>query len=265
MPALTRAPASGGATATLKLPAAICFRITRNCNARCSFCLAPPDGSHPEETVLASRIDWLLDRGVRSIQFCGGEPTIHPSLPQLLAYASGRGLKTSLCTNALAIPASLLPVLRLTDTAVRVSLHGDRAHHDAIVGSGCHQLTTGNVRRLLCAGVTTFIQTTVLAGGSWVVDWATDFCLQHGIRRLSILPFLPRGKGAEQRKEFALTEKERHALCDLVATGRHAMAGRLDLRLLDFNAKSIPVVEADGRVVLEGRTEAIDRVICRIS
>ena len=134
-----------------KLPSAVCFRITRSCNAHCSFCLAPPDGSHPDHVLLRHRLDWLIERGVRSVQFCGGEPTTHPSLPQLLAHVHGRGVKTSLTTNALAITGALLPLLRATRTRVRVSLHGDRPHHDSIAGAGCYDRATLNLRRLLAA------------------------------------------------------------------------------------------------------------------
>ena len=247
-----------------KLPASICFRITRSCNAHCSFCLAPPDGSHPDQAALRFRLDWLIDRGVRSIQFCGGEPTTHPALPQLIAHVHARGVKTSLCSNALAITGALLPLLRGTQTRVRVSLHGNRSHHDAIVGAGCHDLTTHNLRRLLAAGVSTSLQTTVVSGGSMAVEWTASFCLEQGVGRLSVLPFIPRGAGKEQRAKFALSESERRALRDLVALKRRELSGRLDLRWLDFTAGSIPVVEPDGRLLLEGATEAMDRLLCII-
>jgi MoaA/NifB/PqqE/SkfB family radical SAM enzyme len=77
------------------LPDAICFRVTRYCNARCGFCLAPPDGAHPPGAVLAERIDWLFTRGVHTIHFCGGEPTIHPACHRIdRRHAAGddRGL-----------------------------------------------------------------------------------------------------------------------------------------------------------------------------
>lgn len=41
---------------TRGFPQSVCFRVTRACNARCGFCLAPGDGEHPREasdTLLA--------------------------------------------------------------------------------------------------------------------------------------------------------------------------------------------------------------------
>src|SRR5262245_49417846 len=154
----------------LDLPPMICFRVTRYCNARCGFCLAPPDGTHPTAATLTHRIDWLLARGVKTIHFCGGEPTIHPALPQLLTYVQAHGGKTHLTTNAIAISETLLPVLRAGRTSVKVSLHGDRAHHDTLVGRPAFNATTRNLRRLLAAGIPTSLQTTVVQDGLWVVD-----------------------------------------------------------------------------------------------
>jgi MoaA/NifB/PqqE/SkfB family radical SAM enzyme len=245
----------------LALPPVICFRVTRYCNARCGFCLAPPDGRKTDGDVLARRVDWLLGHGVTTIHFCGGEPTIHPALGDLLARVRERGGHTRLTTNAIAIGGALVAALRAARTQVKVSLHGDRAHHDAMVGRPAFDLTTANVRRLLAAGVSTSVQTTVVAGASWVVDWVSGFCLDAGVKRLSILPFIPRGSGYRRQGEYGLSPRERRSLRDLVAARRRALLGLVDVRWLDFTARPVHAVEPDGRIVLEGATEGQDRVL----
>lgn len=248
----------------LALPPVICFRVTRYCNARCGFCLAPPDGAHPDADTLTQRLDWLLGRGVNTIHFCGGEPTIHPALPQLLAHVHARGGHTRLTTNAIALADALPTALLAANTRVKVSLHGDREHHERIVGRAAFDDTTRNLRRLLAAGVRASVQTTLVAGGAWVVDWVAAFCLETGVRRLSLLPFIPRGSGHERRGEYELSSSERRALRELVAHRRRALQGRLDVRWLDFTARPVHVVEADGRVLLERATEAMDEVLGHI-
>ena len=245
----------------LSLPATICFRVTRFCNARCGFCLAPADGAHPGGDALARRLDWLLARGVRTIHFCGGEPTIHPALPQLLAHVRARGGHTRLTTNAIAISDDLVGVLRATGTHVKVSLHGDREQHDSLVGRTAFDATTENLRRLVGARVAASIQTTVVSSSLGVVDWVAAFCLENGVRRLSILPFIPRGAGYARRDEYGLAPLQRRVLRERVAEKRRALSGRLDVRWLDFTARPLHVVEADGRLVLEGATEAMDEVL----
>jgi MoaA/NifB/PqqE/SkfB family radical SAM enzyme len=249
---------------TIDLPRSICFRVTRYCNARCGFCLAPPDGAHLDGDTLLHRVDWLLDRGVTTIHFCGGEPTIHPALPQLIAYTRGQGAKTKLTTNGIAISDELVAVLRAARTGVKVSLHGNREHHDHIVGRRAFDRATRNLRRLVTAGVSAVVQTTVVAGQAWVVDWAAEFCLQNNVRQLSILPFIPRGSGHHRRGEYELSPAQRRDLRQLVARKRRALSGRLDVRWLNFTAQPIHVVEANGWVVLEHPTEAMDSLLCRI-
>jgi len=249
---------------TIDLPQTLCFRVTRYCNARCGFCLAPPDGAHPDVGALTRRVDWLLARGVKTLHFCGGEPTIHPGLPQLLAHAHAQGGNTKLTTNGITLPGDLLAALRAVGTQVKVSLHGDREHHDALVGRKAFEHTTGNLRRLVAADVRVSVQTTVVAGATEAMEWVAGFCLDAKVRRLSILPFIPRGNGADRRGDYELSPAQRRALRERVAQKRRALAGRLELRWLDFTAQPIPVVEADGRVVLEHATETEDQVLCHI-
>jgi MoaA/NifB/PqqE/SkfB family radical SAM enzyme len=247
-----------------RLPDRVCLRVTRNCNAHCRFCLAPPDGGHPDYDTLAQRIDWLLSRGVSIFHLCGGEPTIHPGLARLIEHIHARGGKARLTTNAIAIPDTLITVLRVAETEVKTSLHGDRSHHNNMVGVRSFDHTQRNIRRLVDAGVRTSIQTTVVADADWVVDWVADYCLEVGIRRLSVLPFIPRGRGDSCKSEFALSPQQRRRLRDHVKNQRRQLIGRVDVRWLDFTSRPIHVVEADGSVVLEAATDAMDQVLGRI-
>lgn len=248
----------------MDLPDQVCFRVTRYCNARCGFCLAPPDGAHPPAALLKQRLTWLAQQGVRTIHFCGGEPTIHPALVDLLMYAHELGLGSRLTTNGIVLPDALLPALRLASTRVRISLHGDAVYHDALVGRPAFAPALQHLRQLLAAGIPCSVQTTLVAGGEWVLDWMVAFCLAEGVRQLNILPFIPRGSGYRTQREYGLTLTQRQQLHAQVRARRHALRPRLDLRWLDFAAKPLPVVEADGRVVLERASEALDTVLGRI-
>jgi MoaA/NifB/PqqE/SkfB family radical SAM enzyme len=249
----------------IKLPRMVCFRVTRFCNAHCGFCLAPPDGSrHPSASILKNRIDWLLARGVESIHFCGGEPTIHRQLPELIAHAHSRGGKSRLTTNGIALSDDLICTLRSAATQVKVSLHGDQPHHDKIVGRSAFYSVTDSIRRLLYARVITSVQATVVSGHLDVIPWIIWFCLYNRVRRVSFLPFIMRGSGYLRRTEYGLTQAERRVLHHRVKDERRKHAGRVDIRLLDFNARPIHVVEPDGRVVLEGASEALDILLTQI-
>lgn len=248
----------------MKLPASICFRVTRSCNARCGFCLAPSDGLHPRTETLSNRIDWLVEHGVRVMHFCGGEPTIHPGLAALVAHTHALGATPKLTTNGITIRDELLATLAATATSVKVSIHGDRDEHDALVGRVAYDRTVTNLRRLVAAGVPTAVQTTLVQGNRHVVDDMVGFCLHEGVRRLSFLPFIARGDGQVNEARFALSSAERIELRSRVKAQRHARAGRLDVRWVDFATRPVPVAEVDGTLVIEGANEALDRTLCRI-
>lgn len=75
------------------------FEITERCNLSCPTCFA---ASGPHETwqmsfdEFASKLDRLLARGKRDsdmLQLSGGEPTIHPELERMIAFAFERGVR----------------------------------------------------------------------------------------------------------------------------------------------------------------------------
>ena len=59
----------------------------------------------PRPRYLMQRLDWLAARGVRTIHFCGGEPTIHPALAELIGHVRGQGGSSQMTTNGIALPA----------------------------------------------------------------------------------------------------------------------------------------------------------------
>lgn len=174
------------------------------------------------------------------------------------------GGKSLLTTNAIVIQDELISVLRMHHTRVKVSLHGDQSHHDKIVGCKAFSSTTGNLRRLLAAAVPTSVQTTVVSGGEWVIDWVADFCRGIGVRTLSILPFIPRGNGYHHREQFELSDADRCRLYELVRKKRKALAGILDIRWLDFASRPVMVAEASGTLILEGATDGSDQIVCEM-
>ena len=97
-----------------------------------------------------------------------------------------------------------------------------------------------------------------------MVDWIINFCLLNKIKKVSFLPFIPRGHGFENRSLYGLTPAECRLSQDLIRQCRKKYFSRLDIRLLDFSARPIHVVEPDGRIVLEGATEARDILIFQI-
>ena len=91
----------------LEIPS-VNFHLWEPCNMRCRFCFATfqdvkremnlPKGHLPEKDCI-SVIDRIAEYGFEKINFVGGEPTLCPWLPSLIAQAKGYGMVTSIVTN----------------------------------------------------------------------------------------------------------------------------------------------------------------------
>ena len=92
---------------SLEIPS-VNFHLWEPCNMRCGFCFATfqdvkremdiPKGHLPKEDCI-SVVDQIAAFGFEKINFAGGEPTLCPWLPDLIARAKEHGMITSIVTN----------------------------------------------------------------------------------------------------------------------------------------------------------------------
>ncbi|MBN2498772.1 MAG: radical SAM protein [Deltaproteobacteria bacterium] len=109
------------------------WALTAECNTHCRFCdqrqyFRPGDhGALSRERCLALADDlarWRFD----DVLLCGGEPTLHPHLDEILDALHARGLRTSLNTNGILLDPGRIQ--RLAESGLEnliVSLDADRA------------------------------------------------------------------------------------------------------------------------------------------
>ena len=73
---------------------------TRRCNLACTYCKEYDDFSKPVPTdEMLRRIDLLAALGTSIISFSGGEPLLHPGLPDLIARIRHHGCLAGMITN----------------------------------------------------------------------------------------------------------------------------------------------------------------------
>jgi uncharacterized radical SAM superfamily Fe-S cluster-containing enzyme len=118
--------------------------LTYRCQNRCFFCYASsPDRGRTVPEMATEQLEVVIDRivdqaRVPTVSFTGGEPTIRTDLPELIAYAKGRGLRTNLITNGIRCGekeyVALLAEAGLDSAQVSLEA-GDAATHDAVVAS----------------------------------------------------------------------------------------------------------------------------------
>lgn len=254
-----------GSSPSFELPPSVCLRVTRACNARCDFCLAPPTGHGVTYVQIQRRLEWLAAAGVRKVNLSGGEPTIRRDLPEIVSRVRALGLVCAMTTNGIRLGPELLERLATADARVKVSLHGPQALHDRMLRVACFERVDSNVQRLQKAGVATAIQTVVTRRQPDIHEWAIDYCLRRGIGKLRLLPFVPRGRGMQSADEFQLDADEHESLIAEVASARRQLAPKLDVRVLDFWSHEYYVVETDGRLQIQRETDAADATVADVA
>lgn len=94
-------------------PALCNIAVTNSCNATCDFCnfakgkIAHTDLRWMDASRLNAALEILYGRGIRYVSFFGGEPLLHPALPEMVRIAVARGMGTALITNGWLLPSKL--------------------------------------------------------------------------------------------------------------------------------------------------------------
>lgn len=87
------------------------LEITGLCQLKCRHCYADSGPESDHGTMSADDWERVIDDAhalaVDTVQFIGGEPTLHPELPRLVRYALGKGLKADVYTNLVHIRPEL--------------------------------------------------------------------------------------------------------------------------------------------------------------
>ena len=75
------------------------IQVVRHCNHFCGFCSNPTTPYVHTFETMKELVDDFVERGYYGIILTGGEPTLHPELPQICSYARDVGLHVRMITN----------------------------------------------------------------------------------------------------------------------------------------------------------------------
>lgn len=98
-------------------PLLLHYYITESCNCRCRFCAIwrQPPRAAASVTAVGRNLRDAAAIGVRFVDLTGGEPLLHPDLPEMLRLARAAGLRTTLTTNGLLYPGRCHELAGLVD------------------------------------------------------------------------------------------------------------------------------------------------------
>lgn len=154
-----------------ELPVLSEIALTYRCQNKCVFCYAAsPDRGQQVPEMDTAQVKKVIDRifdeaHCPTVSFTGGEPTLREDLPELIAYAKGKGMRVNLITNGLrCADAAYVATLKEAGLdSAQVSLEGPRPEiHDAIVRHPeAFAKTSRAVHMLRAAGIHTHTNTTI--------------------------------------------------------------------------------------------------------
>lgn len=199
----------------------VVWNITRTCNLRCIHCYADSHAEqYPGELTweqCCGVIDDLADYGAAALLLSGGEPLLHPRLPDILERATGRGLKVTISTNGTRITPQYAELFKRLGVAyVGISLDGIGEIHDRFRGvKGAFDGALRGFRLCSEVGQKTGLRLTLTRNNVQCMEQILDFIEQQDIRRVCFYHLVPTGRGVDVAA--LQPEEARRALDMLIA------------------------------------------------
>lgn len=169
--------------------------FTAGCNFRCPFChnalaLAGPVRPGIPWKALDDALRRFRGNWVSAAVITGGEPTLHPGLPDLVRFLKARGFSVKLDTNGSRpeVLRDLLPSLDYVAMDIKCAL----ADYPRLVGCPDPAPIAESVHLLVSSVADYEFRTTVLPSWHTTDTWPALADLLSGARRYILQPFLPR-------------------------------------------------------------------------
>lgn len=135
------------------------LEITGSCQLRCSHCYASSGPGKGHGNISTQHWKRILEdaqvSGIVRIQFIGGEPTVHPDLPELITHALEIGLKVEVFSNMFSIRESVWQAFSQQGVTVATSYYSANLNfHDEIANRvGSHTRTRANIAEAVVRGI----------------------------------------------------------------------------------------------------------------
>jgi radical SAM protein with 4Fe4S-binding SPASM domain len=229
----TTAPFSDHPSAPYRMDLALTYR----CNNACAHCYNARPRQHPEISTgqWINILDRLWEIGVPHIVFTGGEPTLRPDLPELIAHAEANGQITGINTNGrrLKDKAFLQSLVDagLDHAQITIESH-DPAIHDAMVhgsgascAAGAWEDTLAGLKNVLSTRLYVMTNTTLLRLNAPYLSQTLDFLADLGVPTVGLNALIYSGRGLEV--DTGIPEADLPPLLDLARAATTRRGQRL--------------------------------------
>jgi radical SAM protein with 4Fe4S-binding SPASM domain len=186
--------------------------ITYECNNDCPHCYNEADRltlNSMEVEEWKRVVDRLAQVGVPHLILTGGEATLYPDLPELVAHADARGPIVGLNSNgrrfAHRLYASEMAAAGLNHLQVTLGSH-EADVHDRMMNARCFKQTIRGIRHAIDAGIHTITNTTLMQMNKDRIEDTISFLHDLGIRTFAVNGMIYSGGGFDTGQ--AIPEEE---------------------------------------------------------
>ena len=165
------------------------WAVTYRCNLSCAFCYAesgPTREPEPAPAVRRRIVERLAAWGVLEVAIGGGEPTVLPDLPELLAAIRAAGMVPNVTTNGTLHRPEVIEALAAHAGVVHLS--ADRPDRlDAARGPGVSDRLRRTARELAAAGARLGVNLLLTPDNVHDLRRSLDDALDLGARNITLL------------------------------------------------------------------------------
>ncbi len=209
------------------------IEITQNCPLGCLHCstaAGPNRKDHIPIGTLIRLLNEASEMGVESVSFSGGEPLVYPDLDNLISYSRGLGLYLSLYTTGIINnnlhSLSFKRVKSLIEGGVYrfvFSVYStNESLHSSITGFDSLPITVDAIKSTVMAkSECVEIHFVALKRNYRQLENVVSLASSLGVTQVSILRFVPHGRGAALARSEKLSRDELRELAVTINMIRH--------------------------------------------
>ena len=186
----------------LSAPYRMDLALTYRCNNDCAHCYNARARTYPELSTQSwkSILDKIWSLKIPHVVFTGGEPTLRPDLPELIAYAQQTGLVAGLNTNGrkLSDPAYVDALVEAGLDHVQITLESNRpaVHDEMVCRKGAWEQTVQGIKNAVNSKLYMMTNTTLLKNNKAYLLELLTFLLDLGVPTVGLNALIYSGKGS---------------------------------------------------------------------
>lgn len=200
----------------------ITIEITQQCHNQCVHCssLSCPAKTTrlPLQTVMEV-VDDAVSLGCETVSLSGGEPFLHPELPQIVNHIAKHNIQCNIYTSGIcyvegepkSVPVVILETLKGKVGKYIVNVESsEEATYDKIMGTSFHgfEMMKRFISDAVAMGEVVEAHFVPMKLNFRQIPSVVKMCNQLGVTKVSFLRFVAQGRGLEHVKKLLLDDHE---------------------------------------------------------